>query len=113
MQPRSPSTPISQVDFLVWDIDRAIQEWQRILGEHTTDSSEIQVSRHDNLRDGEDVIAWASLVGPAGCEVRLCQPLNDGPLAAWLDQHGEGVHRIMFATPGLPEFALRVASVVG
>ncbi|HLH59015.1 MAG TPA: VOC family protein [Streptosporangiaceae bacterium] len=35
--------------------------------------------------------------------VQLVQPVRPGPVAGWLDEHGEGLHHICFAAPDLAE----------
>jgi methylmalonyl-CoA/ethylmalonyl-CoA epimerase len=98
-----PAGPLAHVCFLVRDLDRAIEDWRRILGVLDPAQLEEQIVRYDRFEAGEDEMAWATFVSPHGCEIQLLCPLNDGPLGRRLERHGEGVHHIAFTTPQLPD----------
>lgn len=98
-----PNGPLAHVCFLVKDLDRAIEDWRKILGVLDPGQLEEPIVRYDRFEAGGDEMAWATFVNPHGCEIQLLCPLNDGPLGQRLAKHGEGVHHIAFTTPDLPE----------
>jgi methylmalonyl-CoA/ethylmalonyl-CoA epimerase len=98
-----PSGPLAHVCFLVSDLDKAIEDWRKILGVLDPDQLAEPIVRYDRFESGGDEMAWATFVNPNGCEIQLLSPLNDGPLGRRLAKHGEGVHHIAFTHPKLPE----------
>jgi methylmalonyl-CoA/ethylmalonyl-CoA epimerase len=104
-----PSGPLAHICFLVNDLDQAIDDWRSILGEVDPAQLEQEIVRYDHFEAGEDVMAWATFVNPDGCEIQLCQPLNDGPLGRRLAKHGEGVHHLCFTSPDLPGVVKRLS----
>jgi methylmalonyl-CoA/ethylmalonyl-CoA epimerase len=83
------------------DLDRAVEDWTKIL--QVLDPGQLVEPpvREDYFKSGEDEMAWATFTNPNGAEIQLMQPLNDGPLGRRLARRGEGVHHICFTTPEL------------
>lgn len=104
-----PRGPLAHICFLVNDLDEALADWRKILAQVDPGQLRDEVVRYDNFEAGEDVMAWATFVNPEGCEIQLCQPLNDGPLGRRLAKHGEGVHHICFTSPELPKTVEQLA----
>lgn len=95
---------LSHICLLVRDLDEAVADWTKILSELDPVQLEKPIVRYDRFEAGEDVMAWATFVSPGdGCEIQLCQPLNDGPLGRRLAAKGEGVHHICFTSAELPD----------
>jgi methylmalonyl-CoA/ethylmalonyl-CoA epimerase len=105
-----PSGPFAHVCLLVKDLDRAIEDWRRILAELDPAQLEAPIVRYDRFEAGEDVMSWATFVNPGGSEIQLLCPLNDGPLGQRLAKRGEGVHHICFTAPDLPDAVARLAT---
>jgi methylmalonyl-CoA/ethylmalonyl-CoA epimerase len=97
-----PNGPLAHICFLVHDLDRAVEDWTKILSVVDPAQLEEPLVRYDQFESGEDLMVWATFVNPHGCEIQLCQPLNDGPLGRRLARHGEGVHHLCFTSPDLP-----------
>lgn len=96
---------ISQIAFVVRDIDDALERFHRVLGWGPWNVYEHKPpALHDTYLRGKPtpytMIGAEAHVGPV--DVELVQPV-DGPsiYQEWLDEHGEGVHHIavMRATP--------------
>jgi methylmalonyl-CoA/ethylmalonyl-CoA epimerase len=104
-----PSGPFAHVCFLVRDLDKAIEDWTKILAELDPAQLEQPIVRYEHFVAGEDEMAWATFVNPNGSEIQLMQPLNDGPLGRRLAKHGEGVHHLCFTTPDLPGSVKRLS----
>jgi methylmalonyl-CoA/ethylmalonyl-CoA epimerase len=105
-----PSGPLAHVCFLVKDLDKAIEDWTKILGVLDPAQLEAPIVRYDRFEAGGDIMSWANFVNPNGCEIQLLCPLNeDGPLGKRLAKRGEGVHHICFTTPDLEGSVDRLA----
>ncbi|MGA2804772.1 MAG: VOC family protein [Acidimicrobiales bacterium] len=90
--------PITQIAFVVRDIDKALENFHRTLGWGPWNIYEHKPpALHDTYLYGEPtpytMIGAEAHVGPI--DVELIQPV-DGPsiYKEWLDEHGEGVHHI-------------------
>jgi methylmalonyl-CoA/ethylmalonyl-CoA epimerase len=97
-----PNGPFAHVCFLVADLDKAVEDWIRIL--RVVDPGQLKepLVKMEDFNAGEDVMRWATFVNPEGCEIQLLQPVS-GPLRRRLEKHGEGVHHIAFCRPDLLE----------
>ena len=105
-----PRGPLAHVCFLVKDLDKAIEDWRKILGVLDPAQLEAPIVRYDRFEAGDDIMSWANFVNPDGCEIQLLCPLNeDGPTGRRLARRGEGVHHICFTTPDLPGSVSRLA----
>jgi methylmalonyl-CoA/ethylmalonyl-CoA epimerase len=105
-----PKGPLAHICLLVADLDQAVADWRRILGELDPGQLTEPLVRFDRFEAGEDVMAWATFSNPEGCEIQLLAPLNDGPLGRRLARHGEGVHHICFTSPDLPATVERLVA---
>jgi methylmalonyl-CoA/ethylmalonyl-CoA epimerase len=103
-----PAGPLAHVCFLVRDLDRAIEDWRKILAVLDPAQLEQPIVRYDRFEAGGDEMAWATFANPHGCEIQLLCPLNDGPLGRRLERHGEGVHHIAFTNSELPDAVARL-----
>jgi methylmalonyl-CoA/ethylmalonyl-CoA epimerase len=99
------SKTITQVAVVVKDIDKARNEWARVLGVKVPDVSiaESHFSR-PTLYKGERSDAKAKLVFFAmdNLQIELIQPL--GGKSTWqefMDKNGEGIHHIAFAVKNI------------
>jgi len=104
-----PRGPLAHICLLVHDLDEAVEHWSKILAQVDPGQLVEPIVRYDRFEAGEDVMAWACFVNPDGCEIQLCQPLNDGPLGRRLAKVGEGVHHLCFTSPDLPGVVERLA----
>lgn len=98
-----PSGPLAHICFLVSDLDKAVEDWGKILGVLDPGQLDEPIVRYDRFTAGEDDMAWATFVSHHGAEIQLLCPLNDGPLGRRLARHGEGVHHIAFVTEELEQ----------
>ena len=97
-----PGGPLAHICFLVSDLDKAIEDWTKILTVMDPDQLVEPIVRYDQFEAGDDVMAWATFSNPKGTEIQLLAPLNaDGPLGKRLAKHGEGVHHVAFLQPEL------------
>ena len=103
-----PSGPLAHICLLVADLDRAIDDWTKILGELDPDQLEQQIVRYDDFEGGDDQMRWATFVSDGGAEIQLMEPAPDSPLGRRLEKHGEGVHHICFTTDDVPAAARRL-----
>ena len=96
-----PEGPLAHICLLVRDLDAAIADWEKIL-EELDPAQLVEPLVVDRWESGDDVMSSATFANPAGCEIQLLCPLNDGPLGRRLQKHGEGVHHICFTAQDLP-----------
>jgi methylmalonyl-CoA/ethylmalonyl-CoA epimerase len=104
-----PAGPLAHICFLVSDLDRAIEDWRKILAELDPAQLEEPIVRVERWEAGEDAMSSATFVNPHGAEIQLLCPLNDGPLGRRLAKRGEHVHHVCFTTPDLPGAVARLA----
>ena len=93
-----PSGPFAHVCLLVSDLDRAVDDWSKILGILDPGQLEERLVRYDEFEGGADRMRWATFVSRHGAEIQLMEPLPGTPLYETLQKHGEGVHHICFTT---------------
>ena len=99
-----PGGPLAHICFLVSDLDKAIEDWTKILQVMDPDQLVEPIVRYDRFEAGDDVMAWATFANPNGAEIQLLAPLNaDGPLGKRLAKHGESVHHVAFLSPTLKD----------
>ena len=103
-----PGGPFAHICLLVRDLDQAVEDWKKILGEVDPAQLEERIVFVDRWEAGEDVMSSATFVNPAGSEIQLLCPLNDGPLGRRLAKRGEHVHHICFTSPDLPGAVARL-----
>jgi methylmalonyl-CoA/ethylmalonyl-CoA epimerase len=100
-----PSGPLAHISLIVEDLDKAIEDWTKILEILDPAQVEERIVRYDGFEGGGDRMRWATFVNPGGAEIQLMEPDPDSPLGRRLAKHGEGVHHICF-TVDKPEEAL-------
>jgi len=104
-----PSGPFAHVCLLVRDLDRAVEDWTKILRALDPGALEEPVVRYEDFAGGADRTRWATFVSQHGAEIQLMEPAPDTPLARRLATHGEGVHHICFTTEDPGGVARRLA----
>ena len=91
-----PSGPFAHVCILVEDLDRAIDDWTKILSVLDPGQLERQIVRYDEFDGGGDGTRWATFVSDHGAEIQLMEPDPESHLGQRLAKHGEGVHHVCF-----------------
>src|ERR1700749_580783 len=104
-----PSGPFAHVCLLVADLDRAVEDWTRILRALDPGQLEEPIGRYDEFEGGEDQMRWATFVSGGGTEIQLMQPSPDSPLGRRLAKHGEGVHHLCFTVDDPAAVSKRLA----
>ncbi|MCK9250745.1 MAG: VOC family protein [Solirubrobacteraceae bacterium] len=110
-----PSGPLAHICFLVEDLDKAIEDWTKILGVLDPAQLEQRLVRYDDFDGaeagggGDDRMAWATFVNPGGAEIQLMAPGKDTHLGKRLAKHGEHVHHVCFTTEDPAEASRRLA----
>ena len=69
-----PSGPFAHVCILVEDLDRAIDDWTKILEVLDPGQLERQIVRYDDFDGGGDGTRWATFVNDSGSEIQLMEP---------------------------------------
>lgn len=105
-----PSGPLAHVCLLVHDLDRAIEDWTRILEILDPAQLEQRVVRYDDFEGGDDTMRWATFVNPGGSEIQLMEPGAATPLGRRLAKHGEHVHHICFTVEDPATTSARLAA---
>ncbi len=106
-----PSGPLAHVCLLVEDLDRAVEDWTKLLGVLDPAQLEEQLVRYEEFEGGEDSMRWATFVNHGGAEIQLMEPSPDSPLGKRLAKHGEHVHHICFTSDDPEETSRRLAEV--
>jgi methylmalonyl-CoA/ethylmalonyl-CoA epimerase len=104
-----PSGPFAHVCLLVNDLDRAVEDWTRILRALDPDQLTEPLVRYEDFEGGEDRMRWATFVSGHGAEIQLMEPAADSPLGARLAKHGEHVHHICFTADDPAAVSRRLA----
>jgi methylmalonyl-CoA/ethylmalonyl-CoA epimerase len=105
-----PSGPLAHICLLVKDLDKAIEDWTKLLEILDPAQLEERIVRYDAFEGGEDKMRWATFVNAGGAEIQLMEPDPDSPLGRRLAKHGEGVHHICFTTDNPEETSRRLAA---
>jgi methylmalonyl-CoA/ethylmalonyl-CoA epimerase len=105
-----PSGPFAHVCLLVHDLDRAIEDWTKILSVLDPAQLEQRIVRYDEFDGGGDAVRWATFVNPNGSEIQLMEPAPDTHLGRRLAKHGEHVHHICFTVDDPAETSRRLAA---
>src|SRR3954469_8602724 len=108
-----PSGPLAHVCLLVKDLDRAIEDWTKLLEILDPAQLEERIVRYDAFEGGEDRMRWATFVNAGGAEIQLMEPDPDSPLGRRLAKHGEHVHHICFTTDDPETISQRLADAGG
>ncbi|HEY4099227.1 MAG TPA: VOC family protein [Baekduia sp.] len=104
-----PSGPLAHICLLVADLDRAIEDWTKILSVLDPQQLDEQLVRYEDFEGGEDRMRWATFVSHGGAEIQLMEPSATSPLGRRLAKHGEHVHHICFTTDDPDETSRRLA----
>ncbi len=75
-----PSGPFAHVCLLVNDLDKAVEDWTKILSALDPGQLERQIVRYDDFDGGGDAVRWATFVNDHGAEIQLMEP---GPTRTW------------------------------
>ena len=97
-----PSNALAHICFLVNDLDRAIEDWTKILTVLDPGQLEEPIVRYEAFEAGGDTMRWATFVSHGGAEIQLMEPGPETPLGRRLAKRGEHVHHICFTTPDVP-----------
>ena len=98
-----PSGPFAHISFLVHDLDKAVEDWTKILSVLDPKQVEKPLVRYEDFSGGEDRMRWATFVSEHGAEIQLMEPAPDTPLWQRLQKHGEHVHHVCLTTNAVPE----------
>ncbi len=98
-----PSGPLAHICLLVADLDRAIDDWSKILRILDPQQLQERLVRYEDFSGGQDTMRWATFVSDGGAEIQLMEPGPDTPLGRRLAKHGEHVHHICFTTPDVED----------
>jgi methylmalonyl-CoA/ethylmalonyl-CoA epimerase len=96
-----PSGPIAHICFLVNDLDRAIEDWTKILSVLDPKQLEERLVRYEDFDGGGDQVRWCTFVSHHGVEIQLMQPDLNSHLGRRLVEKGEHVHHICMTTTDL------------
>jgi methylmalonyl-CoA/ethylmalonyl-CoA epimerase len=98
-----PSGPFAHVCFLVKDLDKATEDWTKILGVLDPAQLAEPVVKYEDFSSGADQgMRWVTFVAHHGCEIQLIQPTPGTPLGERLEKLGEHIHHLCFTTPDVP-----------
>ena len=97
-----PSNSFAHICMLVNDLDRAIEDWTKILRVLDPEQLEEPIVRYEHFEAGGDTMRWATFVSHNGPEIQLMEPGPETPLGQRLAKRGEHVHHICFTTPDVP-----------
>jgi methylmalonyl-CoA/ethylmalonyl-CoA epimerase len=93
-----PSGPLAHICLMVKDLDKAVDDWTKILRALDPEQLSQPIVRYDEFEGGEDSMRWVTFVSDHGTEIQLMEPARDSPLGRRLARHGEGVHHICLTT---------------
>jgi methylmalonyl-CoA/ethylmalonyl-CoA epimerase len=80
-------------------LDKAVEDWTKILGILDPASLEKRLVRYDTFSSGADQgMKWATFVNEYSTEIQFIQPGPGTPLADRLEKVGEHVHHLCFTT---------------
>ncbi len=95
---------VAHICILVADIDRAIEDYRKILSTVSPQLVERKVVKQERWTEDEKYItAFFGALGDA-CDIQLLQPPDgESPLHKRLERFGEGIHHIAFASSHLED----------
>jgi methylmalonyl-CoA/ethylmalonyl-CoA epimerase len=101
--PKKGTLRLCQVGVVVYDLDKAIENYRKILGMEPTriiDRSPTAPGKKYYKNRESDFFQRAALYDMGnGIEFELLQPFGDASaLSDFLDKHGEGIHHVAFDT---------------
>ena len=100
---------MAHICLLVKDLDRAIEDWTKILAVLDPEQLREPLVRYDDFEGGADQMRWVTFVANHGAEIQLVEPAPDTPMGRRLAKHGESVHHICFTTTDVPGAARQLA----
>jgi methylmalonyl-CoA/ethylmalonyl-CoA epimerase len=84
---------------VVRDLDRAIEDWTKILRALDPKSLEKRIVKYDEFSAGADTgMRWATFVNEGATEIQFIQPAVGTPMGDRLEKVGEHVHHLCFTT---------------
>jgi len=104
-----PSGPLAHICLMVNDLDKAVDDWTKILRALDPGQVSEPIVRYDEFEGGDDSMRWVTFVSHHGTEIQLMEPAPDTPLGRRLAKHGEGVHHICLTTDNPEQVALELA----
>jgi methylmalonyl-CoA/ethylmalonyl-CoA epimerase len=104
-----PSGPFAHVCLLVHDLDRAVEDWTKILRALDPQQLEQPLVRYEDFDGGGDRVRWATFVADHGAEIQLMEPAPETHLGRRLAKHGEHVHHLCFTTEDPDAVSRRLA----
>ena len=98
-----PSGPFAHVCMLVKDLDKAVEDWTKMLRVLDPGQLDDPIVRYETFSGGADAgMRWATFVSHHATEIQFIQPAPGTPLGDRLDKMGEHVHHLCFTTPDVP-----------
>lgn len=98
-----PSGPFAHVCMVVRDLDKAVEDWTKILRVLDPGQLKEPIVRVDSFSSGADQgMKWATFVSDHGTEIQFIQPAPGTPLGERLEKVGEHVHHLCFTTNDVP-----------
>ena len=98
-----PGGPFAHVCMVIRDLDKAVEDWTKILRVLDPESLEKRIVRYDEFSSGADVgMKWATFVNENSTEIQLIQPAPGTPMGRRLEKVGEHVHHLCFTTDDVP-----------
>jgi methylmalonyl-CoA/ethylmalonyl-CoA epimerase len=98
-----PSGPFAHVCMVVSDLEKAIEDWTKILRVLDPQSLEKPIVKYDEYSAGADAgMKWATFVNEHSTEIQFIQPAPGTPMGNRLDKVGEHVHHLCFSTDDVP-----------
>ena len=98
-----PSGPFAHVCMVVKDLNKAIEDWTKILKVLDPAQLEDPIVRYDEFSSGDDAgMKWATFVNHGGTEIQFIEPSPGTPMGDRLEQVGEHVHHLCFTTHDVP-----------
>ena len=107
-----PTSPFAHVCMLVKDLDKAIEDWTKILKVLDPKSLDQPIVKYDTFGGGNDAgMKWACFVSEhGGAEIQFIQPAPGTPLGDRLEKRGEHVHHLCFTTDNVPGAMAQLAA---
>ena len=106
-----PSGPFAHVCMLVKDLDKAVEDWTKMLRILDPGQLEDPIVRYDSFSGGADAgMKWATFVSHHATEIQFIQPAPGTPLGDRLEKMGEHVHHLCFTTTDVPGALAKLSS---
>jgi len=92
-----PEMRLDHISLLVWDLDAAVERWQKLLRILDPDQAD-RIAWGEGVQGGEQM-RWATFVSTRqnGCQIQLFESRTEGGfLRRILEKRGEIVHHVAF-----------------